>query len=47
MTEEDSALKELEDPTIIMGAQKRGPIIAKYSCLTATFCRIFVLKVEG
>lgn len=45
VTKEDSNLKD-EDPTLRMGAQGRGSIIAKYSCLTVTFCRMFVLKIE-
>ena len=45
IAKKDIVLKE-EDPTIKMGAQERGSIIAKYPCLTITFCRMFVLKVE-
>lgn len=45
LAKENTALKK-EDPIIIMGAQGRGPMIAKYHCLNATFLRIFALKAE-
>ena len=45
VAKENSALKK-EDPIITMGTQPRSPMIAKYSCLNATFWKIFALKVE-
>lgn len=45
VAKEDPPLKK-EDPTIIMGAQGRGSMTAKSSCLITNFWRMFALKVE-